>query len=144
MANTVATTSLVLREVARYFVNSLKGVAAFNRSLSDEYVQPGNGAKVGDTVKVKLPQMWEASTGQALVLQNILDQTVNVILNSQRHVGFGFSSAQATTDLGEIRKNYVAPASATLANAMDASSLAAVFKDVYNAVGVLGTTPATV
>lgn len=141
MANTIATTSLVLREVARYFVNSLKGVAAFNRSLSDEYVQPGNGAKVGDTVKVKLPQMWEASVGQALVLQNILDQTVNVILNSQRHVGFGFSSAQATTDLGEIRKNYVAPASATLANAMDAGSLNAVYKDVYNAVGTLGTTP---
>lgn len=144
MANTISTTSLVLREVARYFVNSLKGVASFNRSLSDEYVQPGNGAKVGDTVKVKLPQQWEASTGQALVLQNILDQTVNVILNSQRHVGFGFSSAQATTDLGEIRKNYVSPAAATLANAMDAASLAAVYKDIYNAVGTLGTTPNTV
>jgi hypothetical protein len=144
MANTIATTSLVLREVARYFVNSLKGVAAFNRSLSDEYVQPSNGAKVGDTVKVKLPQMWEASTGQALVLQNILDQTVNVILNSQRHVGFGFSSAQATTDLGEIRKNYVSPASATLANAMDAASLNSVYKDIYNSVGTLGTTPAAV
>lgn len=141
MANTIATPTWVTFEVARYFVNSLKGVANFNRSYSDEYVQAG--AKVGDTVKVRLPQQWEASSGQALVIQNILDQTVNLILNAQRHVGFGWSSAQATTDLDNIRERYVQPAAETLANAMDKTSLDNVYRDVYNFRGTIGTTQTT-
>src|SRR5690242_5688624 len=104
-----------------YFTNSLRGVAQFDRSYSDEYTH--DGAKVGDTVKVRLPQQYEASEGEALVQQNLLDRTVNVILNRRRHVGFGWSSAQATTDIQDIRQRYVMPAAETLANVYDRVSL---------------------
>ena len=139
MANTLITPEWVTYEVALYFVNSLRGVAQFNREYSDEFVQAG--ARVGDTVKVRLPQQFEASEGEALVLQNLLDRTVNVILNRRRHVGFGWSSAQATTDLDDIRKRYVQPAAETLANIYDRQSMADVFQSVFNSVGTLGTTP---
>src|SRR5574341_707477 len=130
MANTLITPEWVTMETAMYFVNSLRGVAQFDRQYSDEFVQAG--AKVGDTVKVRLPVQFEASDGEALVTQNLLDRTVNVILNRRRHVGFGWSSAQATTDLDDIRSRYVQPA---------AESLADVVLSVYNAIGTLGTTP---
>lgn len=139
MANTLVTPEWVTMESAMYFVNSLRGVAQFDRSYSDEYVQ--SGAKVGDTVKVRLPQQYEASDGEALVIQNILDRTVNVILNRRRHIGIGWSSAQATTDMDEIRSRYIQPAAETLANVYDRVSLSDVYKSVYNAVGTLGTTP---
>lgn len=141
MANTLVTPDWVTMEVAMYFVNSLRGVSQFNRTYSDEFVQ--NGAKVGDTVKVRLPQQFEASDGEALVQQNLLDRTVNVILNRRRHVGFGWSSAQATTDLDDIRTRYVQPAAETLANAYDRQSMADVYKKVYNVVGTPGTTPSS-
>jgi hypothetical protein len=137
--NTIVTPDWVAFEVATYFVNSLRGVSQFNRQYSDEYKV--DGAKVGDTIKVRLPQQWEASDGEALVEQNILDQTVNVILNRRRHVGFGFSSTQATTDLDAIRTRYVQPAAETLANNFDRVSMADVYKGVYNSVGTLGATP---
>lgn len=139
MANTLVTPEWVTFEVARYFVNSLRGVAQFNRTYSDEYVV--QGAKVGDTVKVRLPQQFEASDGEALTIQNLLDRTVNVVLNRRRHVGFGWSSAQATTDIDDIRNRYVMPAAETLANVYDRVSMADVYKSVYNSVGTLGTTP---
>ena len=141
MANTLVTPEWVTFETAMYFVNSLRGVAQFNREYSDEYTQAG--AKVGDTVKVRLPQQFEASSGEALTIQNLLDRTVNVILNRRRHVGFGWGSAEATTDLDDIRNRYVMPAAETLANAYDRVSLGDVYKAVYNSVGALGTTPAT-
>src|SRR3972149_9793741 len=139
MANTFVTSDWVTFEVAKSFVNSLRGVAQFDRQYSDEYVQ--NGAKVGDTVRVRLPQQFEASEGEALVEQNLLDRTVNVILNRRRHVGFGWSPAQATTDIDDIKARYVQPAAETLANVYDRVSLADVYKSVYNAIGTLGTTP---
>jgi hypothetical protein len=92
-------------------------------------------------VKVRLPQQFESSEGEALVIQNLLDRTVNVILNRRRHVGFGWSSAQQTLDLDDIRGRYVQPAAETLANVYDRLSLADVVKSVYNSVGTLGTTP---
>lgn len=139
MANTLVTPDWVTMETAMYFVNSLRGVAQFDRQYSDEFVQ--SGAKVGDTVKVRLPQQFEASEGEELVLQNLLDRTVNVVLNRRRHVGFGWSSTQATTDLDEIRSRYVQPAAETLASVYDRVSLGDVYKSVYNSVGTLGTVP---
>ena len=139
MANTLITPEWVTFETALYFVNSLRGVAQFNREYNDEF--KADGAKVGDTVKVRLPQQFEASEGEALVTQNLLDRTVNVILNRRRHVGFGWSSAQATTDLDDIRGRYVQPAAETLASVYDRLSLADVYKSVFNSVGTLGTTP---
>jgi hypothetical protein len=139
MANTLLTPDWITYESATYFVNSLRGVAQFNRQYSDEFVQAG--AKVGDTVRIRLPQQFEASDGDALVQQNLLDRNVNLILNRRRHVGFGFSSAQATTDIDAVRQRYVQPAAETLANSYDRTSLGDVYRDVWNWVGTLGSTP---
>ena len=137
MANTLVTSEWVLMETAMEFANSLRGVAQFDRHYSDEYTQAG--AKVGDTIKVRLPQLFEVSDGEALVIQNLLDRTVNIILNRRRHVGFGWSSAQATTDIQEIRSRYISPAAEALANNYDRVSMADVYKSVYSSVGTLGT-----
>src|SRR5690349_2819939 len=141
MANTIVTPQLVTFDVAMYFVNSLRGVGQFNREYSDEFSSKVEGGRVGDTVKIRLPQLWEASEGEDLVLQNILDRTVNLILNRRRHVGFQYSSGQATTDLDDIRGRYVQPAAETLANVYDRLALADVYKAVWNTIGTPGTTP---
>jgi len=127
MANQTVTPDWVTAETAMYFVNSLRGVAQFNRQYSDEY-----------------PQQWAVTSGEALEVQNILDQTVNVILNRRRHVGFGWGTQTQTTDLDEIRSRYVQPAAETLASNYDRVSMADVYKAVYNSVGTLGTTPSAV
>ena len=142
MANTVVTPDWVTFDTAQYFVNSLRGVAQFDRQYNDEFRH--DGAKVGDTVKVRLPQQWTAEEGEALVIQNILDRTVNVVLNRRRHVGFGWGTGQQTTDIDDVRRRYVMPAAETLASVYDRVSLADVYKSVYNMVGTLGTTPSDI
>lgn len=139
MANTLVNSTQVTYEVAMYFVNSLRGVAQFDRQYDDYFAK--DGAKIGDTVKVRIPQEFEASEGDAMVEQNLLDRTVNLIINRRRHVGFGYTSAQATLDLDEIRDRYVQPAAETLASHYGRLSLADVYKSVYSMVGTLGTTP---
>lgn len=139
MANTLVTREQVTMEVAISFVNSLRGVANFDRHYSDEFAS--SGGKVGDTIKIRLPQMYETTEGEALEVQNLYDRTVNLILNRRRHVGFGWSSAQATTDLDDIRTRYVIPAADTLASVYDRISLADVYKKVWNMFGTLGTIP---
>ena len=141
MANTLATPSWVTKEVARYFVNNLVFGKNCNRTYSDEFIQ--SGAKVGNTINVRLPQRFQATRGQALQLQNLYDATVPVTLSAQLNVGFGYSSAQATTELDNIRGRYIQPAAEVLANAADVEAFGLVYRDIYNAVGSPGVTIST-
>ena len=139
--NTIATSTWTTKEVARYFVNDLVFLNNVNRTYDDQYQI--NGAKVGNTVNARLPQRFQATDGQALQLQALFDQTVPITLTNQKNVAFGYSSAQATTELDSIRQRYVQPGAEALANAAESLAFNAVYRDVYSAVGTIGTTPST-
>lgn len=137
--NTLATPTWVMKEVARGFTNEVKFLANVNRTYDDQYKQAG--ARVGNTVQARLPQRFTATDGQALQLQSLYDQTVPITLTNQKNVAFGYSSAQATTELDDIRTRYTQPGAETLANAADVLAYNAVVRDVYSSVGTPGTTP---
>ena len=139
MANTLATPSWVTKEVARGFLNKLVFLAHVNRTYDDSYIQ--SGAKVGNTVNARLPQRFTVTDGQALQLQNLYDQTVPITLTNQKNVAFGYSSAQATTELDDIRTRYVKPGAEALANAAEVLAFDNVYTDIYSSVGTPGTTP---
>src|SRR5574343_650734 len=92
MANTLVTPTWVTNETALRFMNSVKGVANFNRSYDDRYRQ--SGAKVGSTVLARLPQQFTVRRGQAWAPQNLYDQTVPITLSYQTGVDFEWSSVQ--------------------------------------------------
>ena len=139
MANTLVTPTWVTNETALRFMNSVKGVANFNRSYDDRY--KAGGAKVGATVLARLPQQFTVRRGQAWAPQNLYDQTVPITLSYQTGVDFEWSSAQETLEVDRIRERYVNPAADTLASDADAQGMADVYYSVWNAVGTLGSTP---
>jgi hypothetical protein len=139
MPNTLATPSWTTKEVARGFLNKIVFVANVNRTYDDQYIQ--SGAKVGNTVNARLPQRFTVTDGQSFQPQALYDQTVPISLTNQKNVAFGYSSAQATTELDSIRERYVNPAADALANAADVLAFQNVYRDVYSSVGTPGTTP---
>ncbi len=139
MANTLATSVWTTKEVARGFLNNLTFLANVNRSYDSQYEIAG--AKVGNTVNARLPQRFTVTDGQSLQLQALYDQTVPISLTNQKNVAFGYSSAQATTELDDIRQTYVNPGAEALANAAEVLAFNAVYKDIYSSVGTPGTTP---
>jgi len=139
VANTIATPTWVTNEVARGYVNKVVFVNNVNRTYDDRFRV--GGAKVGNTVLARMPQRWAVMDGQALQLQPILDQTVPISLTNQKQVAFGYSSAERTTELDNIRERLVNPAAESLANGADVLAFNAVYKDIWNAVGTPGTTP---
>jgi len=141
LANTLATPDWVTKEVARGFLNNLQFAANVNRTYDSQYKQ--SGARVGNTVQARLPQRFKATDGQALQQQALLDETVPITLTNQKNVAFGYSSAQATTELDNIRERYTQPAAEVLANAADVLASEDVYRDIYSSVGIPGTTTNT-
>jgi hypothetical protein len=141
MANTLVTPTWVTNETAQRFINSVKGVANFNRSYDDSFMQ--SGAKVGATVLARLPQQYTVRRGSGWSPQALYDRTVPVTISYQTGVDFAWTSAQATLELDRVRERYVNPAADTLASDADALGMADVYASVYNSVGTPGTTPST-
>lgn len=136
MANTLITSSWVTKEVALEFTNEITFVKQLNRDYDDQFIV--EGAHVGSTVQARLPQQFQVTSGQAFQQQNLSDQTTPVTLTDQLNVGMGWSSAQKTTDLDDIRERYINPAAAALANVVDANAFQAVYPNISQAIGTPG------
>ena len=138
MANTLITPEWITKETARILVNNLKFASNVNRDYDDQYRV--GGAKVGYTIKARLPQRFRTTKGQALQVQPITDQYVPVTVTDQANVAIAFSSASLTMEVDEYRSRYIKPASEQLANTIDYDGMARVYPDVWQSVGVPGTT----
>ena len=141
LANTLITPTQVAREVGYEFSNSIKGASYFDRSYDSKYRMAG--AKVGDTIQIRRPQLWDVRSGQSYSAQNLLNRTVDLVLSKQRGVDFQASSAELTLDIDDFRERYVKTAGSRLANKFDEEAMASVYKKVFNSVGTLGTTTNT-
>lgn len=141
MPNTLVTPTWVTNETALRFMNSVKGVANFNRTYDDKYRQAG--AKVGATVSARLPWRPTVRSGQTYNANAITDSTVPITLSYQRGVDFDWTSVQATLEIDRIKERYTNPAADALAADADAQGMLDVYTSVYNSVGTPGTTPTT-
>src|SRR5258706_13095174 len=105
--NTLVTPTWVTNETALRFMNSVKGIANFNRTYDDSYRQAG--AKVGATIQVRLPQRNQVRRGQAWAPQALFDVTVPITLSYQSGWDFEWSSAQGTTNVDRFRERKFIP-----------------------------------
>jgi len=125
--------------VAVAWKNNIKLIANFDRQWDRTWENLPQGAKIGDTAQVRLPQRFVVTEGQAFVQQAILNQTVPVSVNHQYQVGMGWSSADSALRVEEVQERYTMPAGRALASKADVQSGAEVYYTVYNSVGTPGT-----
>jgi len=139
VANTIITPTWVSKDVAVAWKNNIKLIANFDRQWDRTWENLPQGAKIGDTAQVRLPQRFVVTEGQAFVQQAILNQTVPVSVNHQYQVGMGWSSADSALRVEEVQERYTMPAGRALASKADVQSGAEVYYTVYNSVGTPGT-----
>jgi hypothetical protein len=128
---------MVTKESLRKLENEL----TFTRLVNKEYSKVfGQSPKVGYTINVRKPVRFTNSNGQALILQDITEQTVPVVLNKQYQRSFAVSSADFETTIEMFSERYISPAMISMANEIDYDGLAQ-FKNIANEVGTPGTVP---
>jgi hypothetical protein len=137
--NTFISPTWVTKDVAVSWKNNIKLVGNFDRQWDRTWENLPQGAKIGDTAQVRLPQRFTVSEGQAFVQQAILNQTVPVSVNHQYQVGMGWSSADSSLRVEEVQERYTMPAGRALASKADVQAGAEVYYTVYNTVGTPGT-----
>lgn len=119
----------------------LSFVGTINRQYDDSFAK--SGAKIGDSLKIRLPNRYTVTTGAALAVQDIAEESVTLQVNTQKHVGMKFTSDELTLDLDDFSKRVIQPAISVLASDVENDAIAGLTKKVYNTVGTWGTVPAS-
>lgn len=138
MANTFISPDWVSTDVALNWLNNIKFVAMMDRTWEGMWRDLPDGAKIGYTARVRIPQRWRVKRGQQLQQQNVLNQTVPVSLTDQLQVAMGWSSADHAVAVEEVQKRYTKPAGQALANECDVFAGNAVYRSVYYSIGAPG------
>lgn len=138
MANTLLNTSKILDHSLMVLENSLAMSSRIDRQYSDQFAR--SGGKVGATVNVRKPVRFIGRTGPNLSVENVVETSVPITLDTQYGVDFQFSSTELTLNIDEFADRYLKPAMATIANKIDLSCTG-LFTTVANSIGASGTTP---
>ena len=140
MANTLLTIDMVTLESARVLHGNLAFLKNVNKEYDPQFAQ--QGAKIGDTLRVRKPPKYTVRTGRVMQVQNATETYVNLPVTNQKGVDLNFTSAEFTLSIDEFSKRFLKPAMSVLAAQVDYDALSMTL-DVANSVGSPGTTPET-
>jgi hypothetical protein len=140
MANSILTIDMITRKALEILENNLVLTRNVNRQYDDSFAV--EGAKIGSTLRIRLPDRALVTDGAALQVQDDNEQYTTLTVSSQKHIGVNFTSAELTMQLDDFAERVLKPRISQLASSIDAD-VANSFKSIYQSVGTPGTTPAT-
>jgi hypothetical protein len=128
MANTILTPTMVTRKALQVLHQKLNFVGKINRDYDDSFAK--SGAKIGDSLKVRLPNQYTVRTGANLSTQDTTESSVTLQVSTQKGVDLTFTSAELTLSLDDFSARIIEPAMAVLAANIEADAMN-MYKDVY-------------
>ena len=140
MANSILTIDMITRKALEILENNLVITRNVNRAYDDSFAV--EGAKIGSTLRIRLPDRALVTDGAALQVQDDNEQYTTLTVSSQKHIGVNFTSAELTMQLDDFAERVLKPRISQLASSIDAD-VANAYKSIYASVGTPGTTPAT-
>ena len=140
MANSILTIDMITRKALEILENNLVLTRNCNRQYDDSFAV--EGAKIGSTLRIRLPDRALVTDGAALQVQDDNEQYTTLTVASQKHIGVNFTSAELTMQLDDFAERVLKPRISQLASSVDAD-VANAYKSIYSSVGTPGTTPST-
>jgi hypothetical protein len=131
---------MITRKALEILENNLVITRNVNRQYDDSFAV--EGAKIGSTLRIRLPDRALVTDGAALQVQDDNEQYTTLTVASQKHIGVNFTSAELTMQLDDFAERVLKPRISQLASSIDAD-VANAYKSIYSSVGTPGTTPST-
>jgi hypothetical protein len=129
MANALLTPSVITKEALAILHQKLNFVGNINTQYDDQYAK--SGAKIGNDLKIRLPNEFTVRSGATLSSQDVAESSTTLTVDTQKGVDFTFSSEELTMHIDEFKDRYLEPAMSVLASNIESDALS-MYKDVYN------------
>lgn len=137
MSNTLLTPTAVTRKALMILHQKLNFVGNITREYDDSFAK--SGAKIGDSLKIRLPNEYTVRTGKTIQTQDTSETSVTLQVATQKGVDINFSSAELTLSMDDFSERILEPAMTRLASNIENDALS-MYKDVYQEVSDVGAT----
>lgn len=140
MSNSILTIDMITRKALQILENNLVITRNVNRQYDDSFAV--EGAKIGSTLRIRLPDRALVTDGAALQVQDDNEQYTTLTVSSQKHIGVNFTAAELTMQLDDFAERVLKPRISQLASSVDAD-VANAYKTIGASVGTPGAAPST-
>ena len=135
MSNTILTPTAVTRKALQILHQKLNFIGSINRQYDDSFAK--TGAKIGDSIKVRLPNQYTIRSGANISTQETTEASTTLQVATQKGVDTTFTSAELTLSMDDFAERILEPAMSVLAANMEADALTMAL-DVYQSVSNVG------
>ena len=133
--NTLLTPDMITSKALVILHQKLNFVGSINRAYDSSFAQ--SGAKIGDTLRIRLPNQYTVRTDMTLAPQNTAEQNTSLTVTNVSGVDISFGTTDLTLKIDDFSGRYIEPAVAVIAANIESRALA-MAKDVYNTVNGQG------
>lgn len=131
MANTLLTPTAITRKALMILHQKLTFIGNINRQYDSSFAK--SGAKIGDSLKIRLPNEYTVRSGATLSTQDTTETSTTLQVATQKGVDLNFTSVDLTLSLDDFADRILEPAMAVLAANIEADALS-MRNDIYQMV----------
>ena len=131
MANTLLNVDKITNAALAILHQKTNFIGSINRTYDDSFAQ--DGAKIGSTLRIRLPNQYTIRTGPALSTQDVVENNTALTVATQMGVDTNFTTAELAMNIFDFSQQVLEPAMAVLASNIESTAMQMVF-DVYNQV----------
>ena len=132
MANSILTIDMITRAAVSLFKNSNMFLKNMNTQYDNQFAQ--DGAKIGDPLRIRLPNDFTVRTGTALSVQDTAEKYTSLALQTQKGVDVSFSTAERTLKLDDYSERVLLPMMNNLAGGIASDVMSGFASSVSNFV----------
>ncbi len=134
-SNTLITPDMLTAKSLAILHQKLNFVGSINKEFDSSFAQ--SGAKIGDTLRIRLPNQYTVRTDMTLAPQNTVETNTSLTVSNISGVDMSFSTPDLTLKIDEFAVRYIEPAVCVIAANIESRALAMAL-DVANTVNGQG------
>lgn len=132
MANSLLTINMITREAVRLWKNSNMFIQNIDTQYDSSFAE--TGAKIGTSLRIRLPNDYTVRTGAAASVQDTAETNLTLTVATQKGVDVSFNSVERTMSLDDYSTRVIAPAINNLTGAVAADIMSGAEGGVCNYV----------
>lgn len=129
MANSLLTTDVITREILSILRQKLTFLRRINRRYDDKFAV--NGAKIGDTISIRVPTHGKIRNGRAMDAGDMVDKVVPLTIANQMGVDLVINSSDLTLTIDDLRERYLDQRISDLAAGIEAAVISQALPFTY-------------
>lgn len=116
MSNSLLTINMITREAVLLWKNTNAFMQHVDTQYDDQFAR--DGAKIGQQLRIRLPNDFTVNTGTAASVQDTQEQSTTLVLATQKNVAVSYSTTERSMSLDDYSKRVLAPMVNNLAGAV--------------------------